>query len=287
MRGCKQAYHKDASADLVVLDDVNLMPARGRDGGAAGPLGLGQIDAAAHRGRPAGADRGEVLWRDRPMHGPAEGVAMVFQSFALFPWLTVQENVEMGLEARGVARAERESRAEAAIDLIGLGGFESAYPKELSGGMRQRVFQENFGGLIFNQPERAIKIHACRGRVLQCHPGSRAPDQCLGIIWIRGQRGIEKRAGLRRLPVGEGESATRAREPRSVRRKFRRPQVIRLGGDRVIVPRIKLAPLQVEGGIRGRRRDLGIEPGQRLLDFRVRTKRQCPGESGNQNQGAH
>ena len=64
---------------------------------------------------------------------------MVFQSFALFPWLTVQENVELGLEARGVARAERESRAEAAIDLIGLGGFESAYPKELSGGMRQRV----------------------------------------------------------------------------------------------------------------------------------------------------
>jgi NitT/TauT family transport system ATP-binding protein len=64
---------------------------------------------------------------------------MVFQSFALFPWLTVQENVELGLEAQGVARAERKQRAAAAIDLIGLGGFESAYPKELSGGMRQRV----------------------------------------------------------------------------------------------------------------------------------------------------
>ena len=80
-----------------------------------------------------------MLWRDRPVQGPAEGVAMVFQSFALFPWLTVQENVELGLEARGVPRAEREKRAEDAIDLIGLGGFESAYPKELSGGMRQRV----------------------------------------------------------------------------------------------------------------------------------------------------
>ena len=64
---------------------------------------------------------------------------MVFQSFALFPWLTVQENVELGLEALGVARVEREKRGEAAIDLIGLGGYESAYPKELSGGMRQRV----------------------------------------------------------------------------------------------------------------------------------------------------
>ena len=64
---------------------------------------------------------------------------MVFQSFALFPWLTVQENVELGLEARGVSRVERGRRADDALDLIGLGGFASAYPKELSGGMRQRV----------------------------------------------------------------------------------------------------------------------------------------------------
>jgi NitT/TauT family transport system ATP-binding protein len=64
---------------------------------------------------------------------------MVFQSFALFPWLTVQENVELGLEAQRVSTAERDRRASEAIDLIGLGGFESAFPKELSGGMRQRV----------------------------------------------------------------------------------------------------------------------------------------------------
>ena len=64
---------------------------------------------------------------------------MVFQSFALFPWLTVLENVEFGLEAKGVDRAERRKRALAAIDLIGLDGFKSAYPKELSGGGRQRV----------------------------------------------------------------------------------------------------------------------------------------------------
>ena len=64
---------------------------------------------------------------------------MVFQTFALFPWLTVLENVELGLEALGVDSAERRKRALAAIDLIGLDGFETAYPKELSGGMRQRV----------------------------------------------------------------------------------------------------------------------------------------------------
>jgi NitT/TauT family transport system ATP-binding protein len=71
--------------------------------------------------------------------GPAGDVAMVFQTFALFPWLTVLENVEIGLEAQGVVPAERHRRALAAIDLIGLDGYESAYPKELSGGMRQRV----------------------------------------------------------------------------------------------------------------------------------------------------
>ena len=73
------------------------------------------------------------------MTGPVPGIAMVFQSFALMPWLTVLENVELGLEAQGVGREERRRRAIEAIDTIGLDGFESAFPKELSGGMRQRV----------------------------------------------------------------------------------------------------------------------------------------------------
>jgi len=82
---------------------------------------------------------GKVEYRGEVVHGPVRGVAMVFQSFALFPWLTVLGNVELGLEALGVPAAERRRRAVEAIDLIGLDGFESAYPKELSGGMRQRV----------------------------------------------------------------------------------------------------------------------------------------------------
>ncbi len=85
------------------------------------------------------ADAGSVLYRGQPLYGPARGISMVFQSFALFPWLTVQQNVELGLEARGVAPEARASRAESAIALIGLGGFEGALPRELSGGMRQRV----------------------------------------------------------------------------------------------------------------------------------------------------
>jgi len=82
---------------------------------------------------------GRVISSGKPLRGANQDVAMVFQSFALLPWLTVLENVELGLEARGVSREERRERALKAIDLVGLDGFESAYPKELSGGMRQRV----------------------------------------------------------------------------------------------------------------------------------------------------
>ncbi|MGO4843373.1 ATP-binding cassette domain-containing protein, partial [Rhizobiaceae sp. 2RAB30] len=82
---------------------------------------------------------GTITFDGRPVTGPSSGITVVFQSFALFPWLTVLQNVELGLEAQGVPSVARRKRALAAIDLIGLDGFESAYPKELSGGMRQRA----------------------------------------------------------------------------------------------------------------------------------------------------
>jgi NitT/TauT family transport system ATP-binding protein len=139
VHGCRQAYHKEASADLVVLEDVNLALREGEIVALLGRSGSGKstlLRIVSGLLKPTG---GQVMWRGIPISGPTDGIAMVFQSFALFPWLTVQENVELGLEARGVARAERKQRADDALDLIGLGGFASAYPKELSGGMRQRV----------------------------------------------------------------------------------------------------------------------------------------------------
>src|SRR5580658_2450517 len=139
VQACRQSYHKDASADLVVLDGVHLELREGEIVALLGRSGSGKSTLLRIVAGLLAPTAGEVRWRGRKIEGPTEGVAMVFQSFALFPWLTVQENVELGLEARGVARAEREKRADDALDLIGLGGFASAYPKELSGGMRQRV----------------------------------------------------------------------------------------------------------------------------------------------------
>ena len=90
-----------------------------------------------------------MLYRGRPLSGPAEGIAVVFQTFALYPWLTVLENVELGLDALHLSLDEATRRAMSAIDLIGLDGFQSAYPRELSGGMRQRV---GFARAIVSDP---------------------------------------------------------------------------------------------------------------------------------------
>ncbi|MBB2175766.1 ABC transporter ATP-binding protein [Gluconacetobacter johannae] len=137
--GCRQAYHKESAADLVVLDDVHLTLRSGEIVGLLGRSGSGKSTLLRIIAGLLPPTSGQVLWKGHELQGPAPGIAMVFQSFALFPWLTVQKNVELGLEAKGVPAAERERLAENAIDLIGLGGYENAYPKELSGGMRQRV----------------------------------------------------------------------------------------------------------------------------------------------------
>jgi NitT/TauT family transport system ATP-binding protein len=139
IRGCRQSYHKESSTDLVVLDEVDLTLHAGEIVGLLGRSGSGKSTLLRIVSGLLTPTAGDVRWRGEPLRGPAPGVAMVFQSFALFPWLTVQANVELGLEAKGMPRAEREKLAEDAIELIGLGGYENAYPKELSGGMRQRV----------------------------------------------------------------------------------------------------------------------------------------------------
>jgi NitT/TauT family transport system ATP-binding protein len=139
VRGLKHVYGNGAGPGLVVLEDVNLSLKPNEIVGLLGRSGSGKstlLRSIAGLITPTG---GSIAVSDMAGDDTAHGVAMVFQSFALFPWLTVQKNVELGLEAQGVAADERRKRTLAAIDLIGLDGFENAYPKELSGGMRQRV----------------------------------------------------------------------------------------------------------------------------------------------------
>jgi NitT/TauT family transport system ATP-binding protein len=139
VRNVRHVYGKGGGSHLVVLDNVDLTLKTNEIVGLLGRSGSGKstlLRAISGLIRPT---EGTVMVRDAPGDDTAHGVAMVFQSFALFPWLTVLQNVELGLEAQGVAAEERRKRAIAAIDLIGLDGFETAYPKELSGGMRQRV----------------------------------------------------------------------------------------------------------------------------------------------------
>src|SRR5450631_2746697 len=137
--GVRRSIPKPGSGELIVLDGVELTLKRVEIVGLLGRSGSGKstfLRLIAGLAQPQG---GTLVYMGHPVDGPADGIAMVFQSFALFPWLTVLENVQLGLEALNIPQSEIRTRALAAIDLIGLDGYESAYPRELSGGMRQRV----------------------------------------------------------------------------------------------------------------------------------------------------
>jgi len=124
---------------LPVLDDISLTLREGEIVALLGKSGSGKSTMLRCIAGLIAPSAGTVAYRGTPLNGANPGVAMVFQSFALLPWLTVQQNVELAMQAREVPEEERHDKALRVIDLIGLDGFESAYPKELSGGMRQRV----------------------------------------------------------------------------------------------------------------------------------------------------
>ncbi|MGA7789398.1 MAG: nitrate/sulfonate/bicarbonate ABC transporter ATP-binding protein [Xanthobacteraceae bacterium] len=135
----RQSFPRADGGEHLVLDGVDLMLTPGQIVGLLGRTGSGKSTLLRLIAGLALPSAGTVTYLGEPVSGPADGIAMVFQSFALFPWLTVLENVQLGLEALGLPEPEIRKRALAAIDLIGLDGYESAYPRELSGGMRQRV----------------------------------------------------------------------------------------------------------------------------------------------------
>jgi NitT/TauT family transport system ATP-binding protein len=139
LRNICMAFAKRGGEPLPVLDGITLSIRAGEIIGLLGRSGSGKSTLLRISAGLIKPTSGEVIYRGAHLTEPADGIAVVFQTFALFPWLTVLENVEAGLDASGLPRQQARQRAEEAIDIIGLDGFQSAYPRELSGGMRQRV----------------------------------------------------------------------------------------------------------------------------------------------------
>lgn len=139
LQDVKKSFKMTEGQQLLAIDNVNFTMKPGEIVALLGKSGSGKstlMRIIAGLVPPSG---GEVYYRNKLVQSPVQGISMVFQNFALLPWLTVLQNVELGLEALGIPSEERRTRALKAIDMIGLDGFESAYPKELSGGMKQRV----------------------------------------------------------------------------------------------------------------------------------------------------
>jgi NitT/TauT family transport system ATP-binding protein len=149
-RAVEKFYLQPDGNRIEVIAPVDLDVEPGKIITLLGPSGCGKSTLLRMLTGLSPPSSGEVLWHGKPITSQNAGVAIVFQSFALFPWLTVLDNVEAPLEARGVAAVERHKRALRILDTVGLDGFESAYPKELSGGMKQRV---GFARAMVVEPE--------------------------------------------------------------------------------------------------------------------------------------
>jgi NitT/TauT family transport system ATP-binding protein len=190
LTGVRKAFRTPDRSERLVLEGVNFQLAEGEIVALLGKSGSGKstlLRIIAGLIKPNG---GQVLYRDKTINGPANGISMVFQSFALFPWLTVKQNVELGLEAQAVPAKERDERSTKVIDLIGLGGFESAYPRELSGGMRQRVgfaraLVMSPDVLLMDEPFSALDVltaETLRGDLLELWQERQIPTK--GILFV-------------------------------------------------------------------------------------------------------
>ena len=145
-----KSYGEQDAAAVPVIAPTDLSVFPGQIVALLGPSGCGKSSLLRMLTGLSTPTSGDVLWHGKPVAESAPNVAIVFQSFALFPWLTVAENVEAPLKARGVNAFERRKRSIKILDTVGLDGFEQAYPKELSGGMKQRV---GFARALVVEPE--------------------------------------------------------------------------------------------------------------------------------------
>jgi len=188
--GVSKTYRMPDHIGRLVLDHLDFTLGDGEIVAILGKSGSGKSTFLRILAGLVPPSDGVVEYRGQKVTEPVHGIAMVFQSYALFPWLTVLGNVELGLEALGVAGAERRRRAVDAIDVIGLDGFETAYPKELSGGMRQRVgfaraLVVNPDILLLDEPFSSLDVltaETLRGDLLDLWEANRIPTK--GIVMV-------------------------------------------------------------------------------------------------------
>ncbi len=145
-----KAFATGKQSPVTILDQVNLQVGEGEMLALLGQSGSGKSTILRLMAGLAQPSSGQVHYHGQVLTGVNRGLSIVFQSFALYPWLTVSENVEIGLTGQRLTRQQKEDEVERVLDLIGLSGYENAYPKELSGGMRQRV---GFARAIVARPE--------------------------------------------------------------------------------------------------------------------------------------
>jgi len=189
-RKLEKFYPQPDGNRIQVIAPTDLAIYPGQIIALLGPSGCGKSTMLRMLTGLSPASGGSVYWHGQPAHGEAPNVSIVFQSFALFPWLTVIENVEAPLEARGLPEFERHRRALRIIDAVGLDGFESAYPKELSGGMKQRVGVARAlvvepEVLFMDEPFSALDVltaETLRGELLELWLGKKIPTRAIFIV---------------------------------------------------------------------------------------------------------
>src|SRR5450755_755360 len=173
---------------VIAPTDIDVTP--GKIIALLGPSGSGKSTLLRILTGLSQPSSGTVLWHGQPLAGQIPSVSIVFQSFALFPWLTVIDNVEAPLVARGIGAMERHKRALRMINTVGLDGFETAYPKELSGGMKQRV---GFARALVVEPEvlfmdepfsalDVLTAENLRSEVLELWLSKKMPTTCIFIV---------------------------------------------------------------------------------------------------------
>ncbi len=189
-RGLEKFYAQPDGARVEVISPTDLKIMPGQILALLGPSGCGKSTLLRMLTGLSRPSAGEVLWHGQKLDGQPPNVGIVFQSFALFPWLTVLENVEAPLEARGVPALERHKRALHILDAVGLDGFETAYPKELSGGMKQRV---GFARALVIEPEvlfmdepfsalDVLTAETLRGELLELWEERKIPTRAIFIV---------------------------------------------------------------------------------------------------------